>query len=392
MLADSPPEVSLPGTRQRRCHHDRSRNSAAQLPVLRHLQGQLDPPGCEDIGHSVHVAFRVAHRTAFRTTFRTAFPVTLRATLPVTPGVAPCPHPCALRCHERIVLRRRALARTHRQSGPFQGSPRRLRPWRLGERAVNLLRLPPRKGPALSFLPVSRPPAHMDCEPRRAHRPLPRHQHPDLRKPALLVDAELATAHVRRVVHLQHHLRQRVRVYVDGRPLQPHPVRVQIQHLVGLHQPAFAARRIQAHQVRRAEAHDPRPAQHRELSGNLRQLPRRLLVLNGGWFADLPGRLGDAVPELQTAFVAVDLARRQVERLAAGEVLRPVRRRPEDAVRTERIERSSAHVASRLMDGCSIPLPQFEYILPPEEAAGMGRSPDRVSAGVPCVVGTQLHR
>ena len=233
------------------------------------------------------------------------------------------------------------------QSGPFQRSPRGLRHRRLGQRAVNLLRLPPRKGAAFSFLAVSGPSAHMDSKPWRPHRSLPRHQHPDLRKPALPVDPELATAHVRRVVHLQHHVRQRVRVHVDGRPLQPHPVRVQVQHLVSLHQPALAPRRVQAHQVRRAEACDSRAAHHREPSRHLPEQPGRLLVLNGGGLADLPRRLGDAVPELQTAFAMVDLARRQVERLAAGEILVPVHGRPEVAVRTEIVERSSAHSALR---------------------------------------------
>ena len=55
---------------------------------------------------------------------------------------------------------------------------------------------------------------------------------------------------------------------------------------------------------------------------------------DGGGLAHLPRRLGRAVPELQAAFVVLDLARRQVERLAAGEVLIPVRRRPEGAIRT----------------------------------------------------------
>ena len=168
------------------------------------------------------------------------------------------------------------------------------------------------------------------------------------------VDVQLAPAHVRGVVHLQHHLRQRVRVHVDRRPPQPHPVRVQVQHLVGLHQPALAPRRVPAHQVRRAEAHDPRPAQHRELAGHLCQLPGRLLVVDGSRVAHLPGRLGVRIPELQPAFVAVDLARRQVERLASGEVLVPVRHRPGDAVRTGSIERSSAHVASWSRDAAHL--------------------------------------
>ena len=41
------------------------------------------------------------------------------------------------------------------------------------------------------------------------------------------------------MVHLQHYVRQRVLVHVNGRPLQPYPVRVQVQHLVRVHQPAL---------------------------------------------------------------------------------------------------------------------------------------------------------
>ena len=251
----------------------------------------------------------------------------LRMALPVTLDVAPRPHPCALGRHERIVLRRRALARSHRPRRPLQRPPRRLRQRRLGQRAVDLLRPPPGEGPARRLFAIAIAPPHVDGEPRRAHRRIPRHQHPDLRESAFHVDPELAAAHVRRVVHLQHHIRQRVRVHLDGRPLQPHPLRVQVQHLVGLHQPALATRRVPAHQVRRAQAYDPRPAKHRELPGHLRELARGLLMLNGGGLADPPRRLGHAVPELQPAFVVLDLTRREVERLAAGEVPRPGWRR-----------------------------------------------------------------
>ena len=93
----------------------------------------------------------------------------------------------------------------------------------------------------------------------------------------------------------------------------------QVQHLVGLHQPALASRCVHLHQVPRADAHDSRTAHHRELPRHLREPPRRLLVLDGGGLAHLPRRLGRPVPELQAAFVGVELARRQVKRLAAGE-------------------------------------------------------------------------
>ena len=69
---------------------------------------------------------------------------------------------------------------------------------------------------------------------------------------------DLSVFAMRPLDHLQHNVRQRVRIHVDGRPLQPHPVRVQVQHLVGLHQPAPAARGVHPHQVPRAEAGDPR--------------------------------------------------------------------------------------------------------------------------------------
>ena len=227
-----------------------------------------------------------------------------------------------------------------------------------------LLRLPPREGPARRLLAIHVSSTHVDRQPRRARRRLPRHQHPDLRKPALLVDVQLPPPHVGGVVHLQHHIRQRVGVHVDGRSLQPRPVRVQVQHLVGLHQPALAARRAQTHQVRRAEAGDPRAAQHREPSSHLRQFLARRLMLNGGGLADLPARLGVPVPELQTAFVTVDLARRQVERLAAREV-----RRSGVAGRAEacRKKRRSCHLPA---DGFRVTLACIQYISPSRRGDG----------------------
>ena len=47
----------------------------------------------------------------------------------------------------------------------------------------------------------------------------------------ILVDPQFATAYVRAVVHLQHHVGQRIRLYVAPRPRQADTLRVQIQHL-----------------------------------------------------------------------------------------------------------------------------------------------------------------
>ena len=102
---------------------------------------------------------------------------------------------------------------------------------------------------------------------------------------------------------------------------------MQVQHLVGLHQPALASRCIPMHQIRRAETQDSRAAYRRNPRRHLHQPPGRPLVLDGRGLADLPGRLGAPVPELEALFVVVDLACRQVERLAAGKILRSVLRR-----------------------------------------------------------------
>ena len=199
------------------------------------------------------------------------------------------------------------------------------------------------------------------------------HQHPDLREAALLVDAELAPAHIRGVVHLQHHVRQGIGVHVDGRSLEPHPVGMQIQHLVGLHQPALAPRRVHPQQVRRAVAGDPRAAQHLESCGHLHQPPGRPFVLDGCGFAHPPRCLRGAVPELQSVFVVLELARRQVEGHAAREVLVPVRGRPGSSSRTKLVKRSGAHLVTphRWMPK---PVPRIEHRAP-EEAAGTGPSP-----------------
>ena len=70
-----------------------------------------------------------------------------------------------------------------------------------------------------------------------------------------------------------------------------------------------------------------RAAQRHNPLGHPHQPPGQPLVLDGGGLADLPGRLGASVPELEAPFVVVDLACRQVERFVTGEVLRPVLRR-----------------------------------------------------------------
>ena len=57
-------------------------------------------------------------------------------------------------------------------------------------------------------------------------------------------------------------------------------------------------------------------------------------MLDRGGSAHLPRGLGDAVPEVQPRLVVIEFARRQVERLAAGEVLVAVRPRREAAACT----------------------------------------------------------
>ena len=52
--------------------------------------------------------------------------------------------------------------------------------------------------------------------------------------------------------------------------------------------------------------------------------------------------------------------------------------------------RAKQHSCHLLTEGCSIPPPQVEYI-PPEEAAEMGRRPDRAPAAGSCVAGGQLR-
>ena len=95
-LPEPPPEVGLVRARKRRLHHGLSRNSPAQLPVLRQFQNQLDPPGCEKIGRSVHVTVRMAFAVTLRMAFRLRLP--------------------ADRARERVVLRPGALALAHRQA------------------------------------------------------------------------------------------------------------------------------------------------------------------------------------------------------------------------------------------------------------------------------------
>ena len=72
-------------------------------------------------------------------------------------------------------------------------------------------------------------------------------------------------------------------------PSKPHPLRMQVQHLVGLHQPVLAPRCLPAHQVRRAEAHDARAAQRRDPLGH--PAPAAATAPRAGWrWARTPSR------------------------------------------------------------------------------------------------------
>ena len=153
---------------------------------------------------------------------------------------------------------------------------------------------------------------------RSAYRELPRDQHPDLGKPALVVDLQLAAAYVRAVVHLQHHVGQRVRLHVDPRPRQAHPLRVQVEYFVRLYQPAQAPRRVAPHQACSAEAPDPRPPEHLDPRRHLHQPPGRPFMV-GGRVGNHPRGLGEPVPELEAPLVVLERALRQAKRTCSRE-------------------------------------------------------------------------
>ena len=220
-------------------------------------------------------------------------------------------------CARKPFLGARA-SRPHRAEGP-NDTPLRLPPPASG-------RKPEPRGPVgVSRGKTTRPadagrrseafPGIAGVPPASGRRP---ERHPPQAAPArklLQVDAERAPAHVGGVVHFQDHVRKGVPVHVDGRPGQPHAVRVQVQHLVGLHQPALAARGVHlSQQVTPDVADDSRAAHHLELSGHLHELAGRLLVLDGGGLAHLPRRLG------RVRWLVADLhgARELVDALVRG--------------------------------------------------------------------------
>ena len=124
LLPDPPPEVGLVRASQRRCHQGIGRKSSEELTVLRDIQCHRDPPRLQELGHGFHP------------TLGEAFPVALREALATTLHATPCLQPRKHRGHERIVLRLRALARSHCQRRAFQRTPRRLGQWRFGRRTA----------------------------------------------------------------------------------------------------------------------------------------------------------------------------------------------------------------------------------------------------------------
>ena len=142
--------------------------------------------------HGVHVtlgkAFLAPLVTAFPVAFGMAFPGTLGKPFAATLHTASRPQPRERRAHERIVLRSRTLARSHRQRRALQCAPRRLGQPRLGRRAVYLLRPPPRKGRAcLLLLDIPHRGVHESSAPARAPTtptaPAPRS--PETRSPCI---------------------------------------------------------------------------------------------------------------------------------------------------------------------------------------------------------------
>ena len=102
------------------------------------------------------------------------------------------PRPRAQRARERIVLGPRPFAHSHCSAHPLQHTIRLRRQRLLGQRSVDLLRLPAGERHTLRHHPVAAVrTAHVDVEPRSPLRLLPRHQHPDLREAPLLVLPQL---------------------------------------------------------------------------------------------------------------------------------------------------------------------------------------------------------
>ena len=191
---------------------------------------------------------------------------------------------------------------------------------RLGQGRVDLRRRPAGEGAARRRGPV--PPAlqPVDGHARRtpAARPGRRHHDPQLRKSPRFVERQLAGSDVRRMVHLQHDVRQVVLADDERSPRQPRAAGVQVQGLVRLHHPLGGAASVPHEQVDGSERGDRRAPHQGDPLRQVNQPPRRALVDAAGRFRHHPRRLGPGVPVLEAALEVREPVGQQAHRAATG--------------------------------------------------------------------------
>ena len=223
----------------------------------------------------------------------------------------------ALRAQQGVVVRPGALPLPEHRAHPLQHRAGLSRKRLLVQRRVDLRRRPAGKRPALRRLPIRPVLQQMDGQPRApAARPARRarfgHLDPHFREPPRLVLRQLAPARVGGVVHLQHHVREVMLADRQHRPRQPGARRVQVHHLVRLHDEARLAVRVALGQVGAAEGLYRRPAHRGDALGQLPHATRGAFVVGADRIAD-PGGLGDGVPVFEHASRSLQAPR------AAGE-------------------------------------------------------------------------
>ena len=258
------------------------------------------------------------------------------------------PAPAALRAQQRVVVRPGAFPLAEHRADSLQHRARACRERLLVQRRVDLRRRPAGKRPARRRLPVHAVFQQVDGQPgtaaaRAARRACLRNFDPQLRKPPRLVPLELAPARVGGVVHFQHHVREVVLADRQHRHRQPGARRVQVHHLVGLHDEARLVAGVALGEVGAAEALHRRPAHLGDERGQPPQATCGALVAGTDRIAD-PGGLGSGVPVFEAHLAVVEFLPRQTDRFASREVRRRRRlgtRRGLDR-RTERAHGSHA--------------------------------------------------
>ena len=157
---------------------------------------------------------------------------------------------------------------------------------------------------------------------RPARLGLLRHLHPYLGEAPRLVQQQLVAPHVRGVVHLQHHVRQRVRAHLDRVACRCGLRRAQEQDLVGLHDALPLAAGVANQQVGVAARLDRRAARRRDQSGQTGEARSRPFVVVADRRVADHADLGVGVPVLEADLLIVDPVAGDAHRVAAGKLQR----------------------------------------------------------------------